>query len=159
MQRSEKHSPMSDTSDFGRTGWLSRYTATGDTARLGPLEWQVLQTMWTRNTPTTVVDIHRDHFASAAYTTVMTTMDRLFQKGLLERTKQGRGYLYRAKITEAEFQTMRAVGALQSALKSGPVQSATPILTGFVKAVGNRDLSLLDKLADLVKAARNRRSE
>jgi predicted transcriptional regulator len=38
-----------------------------------------------------------------AYTTVMTVMNRLFEKGLLEREAEGRAYVYRPRVTEAQF--------------------------------------------------------
>ena len=39
-----------------------------------------------------------------AYTTVMTTLDRLFKKGLLARRKVGRAFVYRATATKDELE-------------------------------------------------------
>lgn len=38
-----------------------------------------------------------------AYTTVMTTVTRLYEKGILERERDGKRYLYSPKLTRAEF--------------------------------------------------------
>lgn len=37
-----------------------------------------------------------------AYTTVMTIMDRLARKGVVEREKRGRAHVYRPAVTDAE---------------------------------------------------------
>ena len=52
----------------------------------------------------TVRDI-RDRLAprrARAYTTIMTIMDRLARKGVVERQKIGRAYIYRPKLTAVE---------------------------------------------------------
>ena len=56
--------------------------------RLGPLEERVLDALWTRGCPCSVRDLH-PLFPAVAYTTLMTTMDRLHRKGVLAREKHG----------------------------------------------------------------------
>ena len=56
------------------------------TTRLGPLEWRVLDALWQRGTPGTVRDL-QPAFADIAYTTLMTTLDRLHRKHVLTRSK------------------------------------------------------------------------
>ncbi len=69
---------------------------------LAPLELDCMNTLWPLG-EATVRDI-RDRLAERrprAYTTIMTIMDRLARKGVVERRKSGRAYVYRAHLTAA----------------------------------------------------------
>ena len=68
--------------------------------RLGPLETRVLDALWTRGSASSVRDLH-PAFPGIAYTTLMTTLDRLHRKGVLSRVKQGRAFLY-APVTSRD---------------------------------------------------------
>jgi predicted transcriptional regulator len=70
---------------------------------LGPLETEVMVRLWKRRSAT-VRDIVEDlaRTRELAYTTVMTIMVRLHEKGLLERTREGKTYLYRPSHTRDE---------------------------------------------------------
>ena len=76
---------------------------------LAPLELECLSVLWPLG-ESTVRDIHRALAASRprAYTTVMTIMDRLAQKGIVTRRKMGRAFHYRATLS-AEEARIRAV--------------------------------------------------
>ncbi|HTR46971.1 MAG TPA: BlaI/MecI/CopY family transcriptional regulator [Verrucomicrobiae bacterium] len=66
---------------------------------LAPLELECMNTLWPLG-EATVREI-RDGLAprrARAYTTIMTIMDRLARKGVVERRKAGRAYIYRAKL-------------------------------------------------------------
>ena len=80
---------------------------------LGDLEAAVMDVMWRRKTPATVRDVleQLNKRRQLAYTTVMTVMDNLFNKGLLARTMVGRAWLYEPVLTRAEYtaQIMRNV--------------------------------------------------
>ena len=56
-------------------------------------------------------DVHAD-FPNTAYTTVMTTLDRLHRKGVLDRVKAGRAFLYRPRYTADELRLGLAADAL-----------------------------------------------
>ncbi|MGA2387267.1 MAG: BlaI/MecI/CopY family transcriptional regulator [Candidatus Bathyarchaeia archaeon] len=79
---------------------FSQYNIDGKAlqAFLGPLEANVMEAIWgSRKTPVTVREIHDTlkKTKKLAYTTVMSTMDRLFEKNLLDRKiEKGRGGLY-----------------------------------------------------------------
>lgn len=65
---------------------------------LGPLEREVMDILWEADHPLSVRDV-LDHLngrrdTDLAYTTAMTTLSRLADKGLLRREKEGRSYLY-----------------------------------------------------------------
>ena len=71
-------------------------------ARLGTLERQVIEAVWAGG-EVTVRDIHATLDDKVAYTTVMTTLDRLFRKGLLVRTKRSRAFVYSALASREEL--------------------------------------------------------
>jgi BlaI family penicillinase repressor len=73
---------------------------------LAPLELDCMNTLWPVG-QATVREI-RDGLAvrrPRAYTTIMTIMDRLARKGVVERVKAGRAYVYRARLTADEART------------------------------------------------------
>ncbi len=131
---------------------MSRWLATHVPAlpdRLGPLERRVLDALWARPAPASVRDLTPE-FPDIAYTTLMTTLDRLHRKGVLIRTRHGRAFRYQPTLTRAEFASARAGAALRTALEGGGATLA-PLLSSFVDAVGERDREMLDELAALVK--------
>ncbi len=70
---------------------------------LAPLELDCMNTLWPIGQGT-VREI-RDLLAARrprAYTTIMTIMDRLARKGIVERAKAGRAYIYRPRLTAEE---------------------------------------------------------
>ncbi len=120
--------------------------------RLGPLERRVLEALWARTEPASVRDLQPD-FREIAYTTLMTTLDRLHRKGVLARTKQGRAFFYQPQLTRPEYDSVRAADALKIVL-DGDGAALTPLMSFFVEAVGDRDQDLLDELEALVRARR-----
>jgi predicted transcriptional regulator len=132
--------------------WFTRTTDPARaTALLGPLEWRTLETLWARETPSSVRDLTND-FPDIAYTTLMTTLDRLHRKGVLSRDKLGRAFVYRPRFTRSEFDSARAADAVREAVKGGG--SLAPIVSCLIDAVGERDRELLDELEALVAARR-----
>ena len=70
---------------------------------LGPLEAVVMERLWKRGTATVrdvVDDLGRTR--ALAYTTIMTIMTRLHEKGLLERSRDGKTYVYRPAFSKEE---------------------------------------------------------
>ena len=88
-----------------------------------------------------------------AYTTVMTTLDRLYKKGLLERRKEGRAFVYSVRYTEAEVERTVAEDVLDRLLDSS-LGRVEPVLATIVDRVSEKDRELLDELERLVKAKR-----
>ncbi|NJN65416.1 MAG: BlaI/MecI/CopY family transcriptional regulator [Chloroflexaceae bacterium] len=74
---------------------------------LGPLETEIMQTLW-QDKRSTVKKVHRklSQQRDIAYTTVMTTMGRLAEKGVLDRHREGLAYVYTPAISEEEFVSM-----------------------------------------------------
>lgn len=119
---------------------------------LGALERDVLAIAWEQD-EISVRDACERLGSSVAYTTVMTTMDRLYKKGLLSRRKAGRAFIYRATATRDELE-----GAVAAELVQGLIQrdgsEPLPILSSLVDAVSDRDRALLDELERLIREKR-----
>lgn len=98
--------------------------------RLGPLERRVLEALWARAVNARVRDL-QPAFPGIAYTTLMTTLDRLHRKGVLDRVPDGRAFAYRPRVTRAEA-----------------------VLSFLVDEVGTLDADTLDALEQLVRERR-----
>jgi predicted transcriptional regulator len=70
-----------------------------------------------------------------AYTTYMTVMRRLDDKGLLERTRSGRHDTYVPRITREEYEQRRAEAEVESLIE----RYGDVALAHFVKSVGGLD--------------------
>ncbi|MEV6962987.1 BlaI/MecI/CopY family transcriptional regulator [Streptomyces sp. NPDC051207] len=72
---------------------------------LGELEDAVMTRVWKWNRPVTVREVLEDlqQERSIAYTTVMTVLDNLHQKGWVRREAEGRAYRYEAVSTRAAY--------------------------------------------------------
>lgn len=70
-------------------------------SELGSAELEVLRTLWDRGPATVrdVLDHLHDQGRRLAYTTVLTFLTRLEQKGFVSSNKSGLAYVYRAKVT------------------------------------------------------------
>ena len=116
---------------------------------LGKLEREVMEEVWKRG-EANVRDVHAAFGERAAYTTLMTTLDRLYKKGLLERRKEGRAFLYGPRVSREEFEKGVAKDVIDGLLGL----RAGPVLACIVEAVSERDRSLLDELDRLLKEKR-----
>jgi predicted transcriptional regulator len=121
-------------------------------ARLGTLEREVIEVVWAGD-EVTVRDVHARLGGRVAYTTAMTTLDRLFRKGLLARTKRSRAFVYSALASRQELDVIVASDVV-SGLLAGEGAAPLPFLSNLVEAVGERDRALLDELERLVKVKR-----
>jgi predicted transcriptional regulator len=120
---------------------------------LGALEREVMAVAWDRG-EINVREACAQLSSPVAYTTVMTTMDRLFKKGLLARRKVGRAFVYRATATRDELEGAVATELVQS-LFERPGGAPLPILSSLVDAVSDRDRALLDDLERLIREKRS----
>ncbi len=116
---------------------------------LGELEREVMKELWKRG-EITVRDVHTAFGDRAAYTTLMTTLNRLHKKKLLRRRKEGRAYLYAPRVSREEFEQSVARDVIAGLLG----RDAEPVLACIVEAVGERDSNLLDELDRLLKEKR-----
>jgi predicted transcriptional regulator len=114
---------------------------------LGQLETALMRIVWDHPSVTAREVCDRlTGQRERAYTTVMTTLDRLHRKGVLDREKDGQAWRYAARLGRSEFE--RAL-ADQLAVKILADHGDTA-LSAFVDAVEQVDQALFDKLAQLV---------
>lgn len=117
---------------------------------LGELEFAIMDFIWKRAKPITVPDVH-EHLLKdrkLAYTSTMTVMSRLFEKGLLDRSEDRRPYTYWAAVGRDDYSADLMVQVLA---QLGDRKAA---LARFVERIGSRDARLL---ADLVRESKARR--
>jgi len=120
-------------------------------SQIGPLENELLRALWTRG-DATVRELVDDAAVSGAYTTIMTTLDRLYKKGLLERAAEGRAFRYRPKQSEAELQQGVVAAGLRELLSASNPKGAP--LSFLVEAISEHDAALLDELQQAVAKKR-----
>jgi predicted transcriptional regulator len=119
---------------------------------LGPLEMQVMNVAWSVGR-CSVRDVVERLNSKLAYTTVMTTLDRLFKKGLLEREKFERAFLYSPALSSQDWERRRA-GDFVAGFLAGPEPSRDLLLSSLVDAVGQHDAVLLDELEEKIRKKR-----
>lgn len=116
---------------------------------LGPLERRVMEFLWGAR-EASVRDVC-DHFdTTVAYTTLMTTLDRLFKKRLLTRRKHGRAFVYTPAVSRGEFERLVSADLVEGLLERHR-HTPLPLLSNLVDAVSDRDRQLLDELERLVR--------
>ena len=118
---------------------------------LGKLERAVLNEAWQRN-EVSVRDIYLAFGENIAYTTLMTTLDRLFKKNILTRRKDGRAFLYAPAVSPDEFEQGIREDVIEGLLGHG--SDVQPVLACIVDTVSERDRELLDELDRLIKEKR-----
>ena len=111
---------------------------------LGHLEIQAMEILWARGEGN-VHDVLEQLGAARAYTTVMTTLDRLFKKGLLNRRKADRAFIYSPSLSRAEWE-QQCAGALVQGFLAAPQASNSSLISCLVDAVSRHDAALLDEL-------------
>jgi len=118
---------------------------------LGPLEQRMLEALWARGSAT-VRELLESGYEKLAYTTLMTTLDRLFKKGLLTRSEEGRAFRYRPRVSREELHREEARHSFRQLLDSSPTSNLP--LSFLVEIVGEQDVKLLDDLGKLVERKR-----
>jgi predicted transcriptional regulator len=118
--------------------------------QLGPLEKQLLTVLWECGSAT-VRELLTRIDGNLAYTTVMTTLDRLYKKQLLDRRIEGRAFRYVPRHTPEELQKVEAGEAIREILASN--RTSLP-LSYFVEAITEHDAKLLDELQEMVERKR-----
>jgi predicted transcriptional regulator len=113
--------------------------ATGRRAR-GELESGVLAALWAVSEPLTARQVLERLPGGLAYTTVLTILSRLHDKGMLVRHPAGRGYAYTPVRDEASDTAVR----MRSLLDRGSDREA--VLTRFVSELSQEDEQLLHRL-------------
>jgi predicted transcriptional regulator len=126
--------------------------APGSPTGLGPLEITVMEILWNHE-ESSVHDVVARLDRPLAYTTVMTTLDRLFKKGLLDRRKSDRAFVYSPRFSRREWEHKRT-GDFVAGFLAGPEPSGELLISCFVEAVGQQDGALLDELERKIRMKR-----
>jgi len=124
---------------------------------LGFLEKDVMEVVWVGG-QWSVRDVLLKLKRKLAYTTVMTTLDRLFKKGILQRHKADRAFLYSTCFSREEWERKRAASLLAGFL-SGPLPARDLLLSSLVDAVGEHDVMLLERLERKIRDKRKELAE
>ncbi len=120
-------------------------------SQLGPLEQRLLEALWARGSGT-VRELLEDGHDDLAYTTLMTTLDRLFKKKVLTRQAEGRAFRYAPRYSREELHREAAGDAFRRLLDASP--GASVPLSYLVEILTERDAHLLDDLWQLVESKR-----
>jgi predicted transcriptional regulator len=121
-------------------------------ASLGPLETNIMNLLWDcgeGNVHLVCGKLDRP----LAYTTVMTTLDRLYKKGYLSRRKKERSFLYRPCLSREEWERRRA-GDFLAPFFAHSAGSGKLLISCLVDVAGNADEALLDELERKIKSKR-----
>jgi predicted transcriptional regulator len=131
----------------------ARRSGKGAEKLLGDLELAIMNIAWNRES-VTVRDVlealNQDRKRTLAYTTVMTVMGRLADKGLLAVEKRGKTYHYRPSQTREEFEAQMARNVVHSLLTDfgGEV-----VLNQFVRELSSVDPDRLARLEEMARLA------
>lgn len=133
-------------------GLWNRAWRGGDPLRvaLGNLEREVMEIVWQCGAGT-VKDVQSRLPRVVAYTTVMTTLDRLYKKGLLARTPEGRAFRYRPAQSEDEFKRSQVAEGLKMLFSTE--RRVAPV-SFLVEEITKHDEQLLDELERAIEEKR-----
>lgn len=121
-------------------------------ATLGPLELELMQILWSRG-ESNVRDVACRLNRSLAYTTVMTTLDRLYKKGFLDRRMPDRAFVYSPRFSHQEWERRRAESVVAGWL-AGTSPARELLFSSLLDAVGEHDAKLLDELEKKIRRKR-----
>jgi predicted transcriptional regulator len=152
-----RHSKASAKGKPGSRWWAERASPLSilrsRSSGLGPLETKLLEFLWAQAHAVTVREV-QIALPELAYTTIMTTLDRLYRKGLLLRYKDERAFTYRPRCTRDELLSELVSRHVTDLLAAS--QQSTVVLSRLVRVVAGTDAALLDELDALLQAERLR---
>ena len=108
----------------------------------GTLEADVLQALWALDRPASPSDVIEQMQTELAYTSIATILGRLCDKGLAERQRHGRSFVYTPSASEAEL-TARRIHSLLDA-----TNDRASALAGFASALDPDDAASLRALLE-----------
>lgn len=113
---------------------------------LGELETKVMEQVWAKPGCTARDVLEGLRPRRLAYTTVVTILDRLFQKGLVSRHREGKPFVYQAAISKERFDEDLTREVLRGLFK----ENSRPVVNAFVDLVST-DEDLLSELEELIR--------
>ena len=125
------------------------------TVRLqGELQMEVMRALWRRGRASSVDDVRDDlpERQRGAYTTVQTVLNRLAERGLLVRQRQGKAIFYAPKLSEAEYYSLSVRQTLATA-------SEDVRRTALAQLVGEMPPEEQSEISALAREVAGRRSD
>ena len=129
----------------------SRAWRTWAHVRLGPLEFQIMEIVWASK-QCTVRELVQRLPENRPYTTVLTTVDRLFFKGLLSRKKVEGHFVYWPRLSPEDLEEMLDKDVL-AYFQSRPERSREHILLSLIQTIERDDERLYKKIELIVMSA------
>jgi predicted transcriptional regulator len=121
---------------------------------LGPLEWQAMEIVWQSET-CSVNDVVDRLPQARRYTTVMTTLSRLFQKGLLSRTLSHRRFLYSARVSRQDLERASADYLLSRLLSIQSGSTAPDVMMCYLlENLSRHDTERFNQAVETVRTKR-----
>ncbi|MCI0617823.1 BlaI/MecI/CopY family transcriptional regulator [bacterium] len=122
---------------------------------LGELEAQIMEIIWSRG-EVTVRQVHEklESKRGIAYTTVMTVMSRLAEKGLLRQIRSGMAFVYQPVYSKEEFMQ----GSVKKILRGLVQDFSEPAIHQFVESVHETQPEKIEELARLVELKRRKKN-
>ena len=122
----------------------------------GELQTQVMSVLW-RLGEGSVEQVREGLPARyrSAYTTVQTVLNRLADRDLLTRRREGRGLVYEPKLSEAEYLS----GTIRRTLAGASTDARQAALADLLGGLDKSELSEIQKLSKAVGRARGKRRE
>lgn len=120
----------------------------------GELQTQIMAVIW-RTGEGTVEQVRAGlpPRYRGAYTTVQTVLNRLADRGLLKRAKEGKGFVYRPKISESDY----VASSIERTLAGASSQARQTALAQLLGGIDGGELSDLQQLAREIEAKRKGR--
>ncbi|HEY4006271.1 MAG TPA: BlaI/MecI/CopY family transcriptional regulator [Pseudonocardia sp.] len=103
----------------------------------GELESEVLAALWAADRPLTTAEVQREVDAELAYNTVLTILTRLYEKGIVNRSADGRRHRYQPVKGAEEL----AAEQMQALLSRGPDRRG--VLQRFATSLTEEDAEAL----------------
>ena len=126
----------------------------GIALRLFDLEATIMDIVWSRKLDQFAVsDVLAvlERRREIAYTTIMTTVVRLYEKGVLARRRDGKRYLYSPRFSREEFLQSTARDVLRGLSSDSTGRGAIALL---VETLSSADEDLLDELERVIRRRR-----
>jgi predicted transcriptional regulator len=120
----------------------------------GELQTQLMAALWRLGSGTVeAVRFELPPRYRGAYNTIQTVLNRLVERGLLARVREGRGFVYEPALTEAEYLS----GTIRRTLAGASSDARQAVLASLVGGLAPDELSELQELARRADSARGKR--
>lgn len=120
---------------------------------LGPLEAEIMDVVWDSG-EVTVRDVHEslNGVKPIAYTTVMTTLGRLADKGLLKRNEEKAAHRYRPALSREQYARSTVKSVVDWLVNHFP----DPAVAYFIDRVEKEDEEMIQRLREAIDQRRSR---